>query len=65
MTRMRVSDISYGHAPDKRGERKDKYARQPIEVKHSWWSGWKVHDGNDRLYYAKLRGDTWINVKVV
>lgn len=62
--RLRVSDISYGHSPDKRGERTDKYGRLPIHVKPCW-GGYRVHDGNDRLYYAKQRGDTHIDAYVL
>ena len=62
--RIPISKIRYGHSPDKRGERKDKYGRQPIDVKRSG-SGYVVHDGNDRLYYARKRGDTHIAASVV
>lgn len=57
--KVRVDDCNYGHSPDKRGERKDKYSKQPIDVRKSW-GGYKVIDGNDRLYYAKERGDDYI-----
>ena len=59
LRRLRVGDISYGHSPDKRGERTDRWGKEPIHVKRSW-GGWKVHDGNDRLYYARQRGDSHI-----
>jgi hypothetical protein len=59
--RLRTDQLRYGHSPDKRGERTDKYGRQPIEVDRSG----KVVDGNDRLYYARQRGDRHINAVVV
>lgn len=62
--KIRVTDIDYGHSPDKRGERRDKWGREPIRVKPGSWGGWKVHDGNDRLYYARQRGDTHIEAYV-
>lgn len=57
---MKVSDIRHSHPPDKRGERKDKYGRQPIDVDTSG----RVIDGNDRLYYARQNGKKTIKVKV-
>jgi len=67
--KLPVSKITYGHdglfftGPDKRGERKDKWGKAPIHVKRSG-GGYKVIDGNDRLYYAKQRGDTHIQAYV-
>lgn len=61
---LRVRDISHGHSPDKRGERTDKWGKAPIHVKPS--SGrYRVHDGNDRLYYARQRGDACIEAYVL
>ena len=62
--RLSTLSISYGHSPDKRGERKDKWGREPIDVKRSWLGGYKVLDGNDRLYYAKKRGKASIEVRI-
>jgi hypothetical protein len=62
--RIRISDISYGHSPDKRGERTDAYGRQPIEVRRGWLGAYKVIDGNDRLHYARERGDIYIDAEV-
>ena len=72
-SKIRVSDISYGNddgflgmffnGPDKRGERTDKWGKKPIDVKPHG-GGYKVIDGNDRLYYAKQRGDTHIQAIV-
>jgi hypothetical protein len=62
--RVRVSDVSHNHSPDKRGERTDRYGKQPIEVKRGWLGGYKVIDGNDRLHYARERGDEWIDAEV-
>jgi hypothetical protein len=59
LRKLRIKDISYGHSPDKRGERTDKWGKAPIYVKTSG-GRFKVHDGNDRLYYAIQRGDTHI-----
>lgn len=59
----RVSSLSHGHAPRKAGERTDRYGKLPVTVRYSWWSGWAIHDGNDRLYYARQRGDTWIDAE--
>lgn len=61
---LKVDDINYGHSPDKRGERTDKWGKAPIYVKRSRWSGLVAHDGNDRLYYAKQRGDKYIEAWV-
>jgi hypothetical protein len=61
--RLPISRISHSHSPDKRGERRDKWARQPIDVKPCG-SGYRVIDGNDRLYYARQRGDTHIDALV-
>jgi hypothetical protein len=55
-----VSRIAYGHKPDRRGERTDKYGREPIHVRSSMWGGLVVQDGNDRLYYARQRGRSHI-----
>jgi hypothetical protein len=63
LTTVRVSALRYGHSPDKRGERTDKWGKAPIHVKQGW-SGLVVHNGNDRLYYAKQRGDTHIQAWV-
>jgi hypothetical protein len=54
-----LDDISYGHSPDKRGEN-TKYGHLPIWVIPKFWGGYRVDDGNDRLYYAIQRGDTCI-----
>jgi hypothetical protein len=62
--RLRVSTIAYGHAPDRRGERRDAYGRQPIAVRKRLFGGYKVIDGNDRLNYAARRGDSHINTVV-
>ena len=62
--RIRVSDIAYGHTPDKRGKRTDKWGREPIDVKRTWLGGYKVIDGNDRLFYAKRDGKTHIDARV-
>ena len=61
--KLPIKDISYGHSPDKRGERKDKWGKEPIDVKPRG-GGYKVADGNDRLYYAIQRGDTHIEANV-
>lgn len=61
--RIRISDISYSHSPDKRGERTDKYGRQPIEVTRRG-GRYVVADGHDRVYYAKQRGDSHITARV-
>jgi hypothetical protein len=55
-----TSSLRYGHSPDKRGKRRDRYANQPLDVDRSG----KVIDGNDRLYYAKQRGQRTIRVRV-
>lgn len=62
--RLRAADISYGHTPDQRGERTDRWAKEPIVVRQGFWGGWKVQDGNDRLFYARQRGDTYIEAYV-
>lgn len=62
--RIPLSRVRYGHSPDKRGERRDKYGRQPIDVKRSG-GGYVVHDGNDRVHYARQRGDTHIAANIV
>ena len=64
MARIRISAIAYSHAPDRRGERKDKWSREPIDVRRTWLGGYKVIDGNDRLYYARQRGQTHIEARV-
>jgi hypothetical protein len=58
-TRVRVDKVRYGHSPDKRGERTDRYGKEPIWVRNG-----KVIDGNDRVHYARERGDTWIEAWV-
>ena len=64
--RIRVSKCRYGHEPDCRGERTDRWGRAPIAVKWSSWHGkYVVKDGNDRLYYAKERGDKWIEAEEI
>jgi len=62
--RIRVSDIRYGHAPDRRGERTDRWGREPIDVRRTWLGGYRVIDGNDRLYYARRRGQSHIAARV-
>lgn len=62
--KIRISDIDYGHAPRKAGERRDKWGREPIIVKRKLFGGYKVHDGNDRLYYAAKRGAKYINAEI-
>ena len=57
--KVRVSDLTYGHSPDKRGERTDKWGKAPIVVRRG-----RVVDGNDRLFYAKQRGDKYIEAEV-
>jgi hypothetical protein len=64
VARLRIRDISYGHSPDRRGERTDKWSREPIAVRRRWLGGYKVIDGNDRLYYAAKRGQSRINATV-
>jgi len=62
---IKTSDCRHDHTPDKRGERTDKWAKEPISVKWSSWHGkWVVKDGNDRLYYARQRGDKYIEAWV-
>lgn len=63
--KIKVKDIAYGHSPDKRGERTDSHGKAPIVVRRRWFGGYKVGDGNDRLYYAKLRGDKYIEADVI
>jgi hypothetical protein len=63
LTTVRVSDLSYGHSPDKRGERTDKWGKAPIHVKKGLF-GLVVYDGNDRVYYARQRGDSHIQAWV-
>lgn len=63
-TRIRVDRLSYGHSPDKRGERTDKWGKEPIVVRRGWLGTLVVHDGNDRLYYARQRGEAWIDAWV-
>lgn len=60
---VKVADVSHGHSPDKRGERTDKWGKAPIHVKRRG-GGLVVHDGNDRLYYARQRGDVTIQAWV-
>jgi len=62
--RIPLSKVRYRHSPDKRGERKDKYGQQPIDVKRSGAS-FVVHDGHDRVHYARQRGDTHIAANIV
>lgn len=59
-----VKAIKYRHSPDKRGERKDAHSKKPIDVRPLSGGGYKVVDGNDRLYYARQRGDTHIQAVV-
>jgi len=58
--KIRVSSIGYGHSPDKRGRRADRWGSEPITVRRGFWHAYVVIDGNDRLYYAKESGQTWI-----
>lgn len=64
---LRVSDISHGHSPDIRSENKRAEAKgktpPPIYVKPRG-SKWRVHDGNDRLHFARRRGDSHIEAYV-
>jgi len=62
--KIRVSQIAYSHSPDKRGERRDHWGKAPIHVKKRLFGGYKVIDGNDRLYYAKQRGQSHIDAEV-
>jgi hypothetical protein len=59
--KIRIRDIEYSHEPRKAGKRSDKYADKPIEVRPKFWGGYRVVDGNDRLYYAEQDGQTHIN----
>ena len=62
---IRVRDIAYGHRPDRRCARSDDaHGRAPIHVKKRWLGGYKVIDGNDRLFYARQRGATHIAARV-
>lgn len=63
--RILVNRIAYGHRPDKRGERRGRGGwGNPIDVIRGWFGGYRVHDGNDGLYYAKQRGDSHIYGRV-
>jgi hypothetical protein len=62
--KIRISQIAYSHTPDLRGERTDHHGRAPIHVKSRLLGGYKVIDGNDRLWYAKQRGQTHIEAEV-
>lgn len=64
--RIPVSGISHGHSPDKRKQNKGLLRSEgpPIDVKRTWGGGYKVIDGNDRLYYAKQAGRRTINARV-
>lgn len=71
--RISVSSISHhqaggwltGHGPDKRKKNKGllKSEGPPIDVKRTW-GGYKVIDGNDRLYYARQAGRRTIAARV-
>ena len=64
LKKLRLSSLA-GHTPDKRGERKDKYRNWPIEVRPLLFGGYRIIDGNDRVYYARERGDTHIWAEVL
>ena len=63
--RISVSSVSHGHSPDRRKANKGLLGREgpPIDVKRTW-GGYKVIDGNDRLYYARQAGRSTIKARV-
>lgn len=61
--RIRISHIRHSHRPRRAGERRDKWGREPIDLRRTWL-GYLVLDGNDRLYYAKERGDTHVWARI-
>jgi len=63
--RIACSQIAYGHSSDKRRSNRGLLHREgpPIDVERSGW-GYRVIDGNDRLYYARLAGRKTIRARV-
>lgn len=62
--RLRVSDLSYGHTPDRHRRPARGHEDDPIQVRRGWLGGLRVVDGSARLAVAIERGDTYITGQV-
>lgn len=64
--RIPVNKIDHGHSPDMRTENRGLTRNEgpPIHVRRRG-SRYRVHDGNDRLGYARQAGRTHITAHVI
>jgi len=61
--RLRTSDVSYGHTPDKHRKPSRGYENKPIDVRRSG-GRYRIIDGSARLQAAIERGDSHIDAEV-
>jgi len=65
-SRIHYCQTAGGNSPDKRRRNRGLLHGEgpPIDVERSGWGGYRVIDGNDRLYYARLAGRKTIRARV-